>query len=205
MYVARILYPVEVLGYGKRIGIWFVGCPHKCYNCSNPELWEFDKRYEISLANILCLIKDISTDNVVDGFTITGGEPFYQCEQLNELTTELIKISDDILIYSGYTIEQLHKLDKTSIESTLSQIAVLIDGKYIEAQNIGTILRGSVNQRIHIINNKHRDRYEIYLNNNAHAIQNFNTGDGIVSVGIHKPNFMVELNSKVSVKGLEEA
>lgn len=36
MYVARILYPVEVLGPGKRVGIWFSGCPSKCKGCSNP-------------------------------------------------------------------------------------------------------------------------------------------------------------------------
>lgn len=43
MYIARILYPVEVLGPGKRIGIWFCGCPRRCEGCSNPELWEFQK------------------------------------------------------------------------------------------------------------------------------------------------------------------
>lgn len=36
MYVAGILYPVEVLGPGKRIGIWFSGCLSKCKGCSNP-------------------------------------------------------------------------------------------------------------------------------------------------------------------------
>lgn len=36
MYIARILYPVEVLGPGKRIGIWFCGCPRRCEGCSQP-------------------------------------------------------------------------------------------------------------------------------------------------------------------------
>lgn len=36
MYVAGILYPVEVFGPGKRIGIWFSGCLSKCKGCSNP-------------------------------------------------------------------------------------------------------------------------------------------------------------------------
>lgn len=49
MYVARILYPVMVLGPGKRIGIWFVGCRHQCKGCSNPELWETAEKYQITL------------------------------------------------------------------------------------------------------------------------------------------------------------
>ena len=40
IYVARILYPVKVLGPGNRVGIWLAGCDHKCLGCSNPELWE---------------------------------------------------------------------------------------------------------------------------------------------------------------------
>lgn len=46
MYVARILYPVEVLGPGKRVGICFYGCPRKCKGCSNPRLWNFQERYK---------------------------------------------------------------------------------------------------------------------------------------------------------------
>ena len=44
MYVARILYPVKVLGPGNRIGIWVSGCNHRCKGCSNPELWKQEER-----------------------------------------------------------------------------------------------------------------------------------------------------------------
>ena len=40
MYVSRVLYPVNVLGIGNRVGIWTSICKHKCIGCSNPELWE---------------------------------------------------------------------------------------------------------------------------------------------------------------------
>ena len=102
MNVARILYPVEALGPGKRIGIWLCGCPHRCDGCSNPELWETDIRYETSIDNILKLINGISEKYHIDGFTITGGDPFFQPESLDVLTEQLIKINDDILIYTGY-------------------------------------------------------------------------------------------------------
>ena len=189
MYIARILYPIEVLGYGKRVGIWFAGCPHGCVACSNPELWESDPNHEITLDNLMSLIQDVCHNNEVDGFTITGGEPFCQSDELDKLVTELNEISDDILIYSGYTLEELKEMQNTSVDHIIAGIAVLIDGKYIESKNNGAILRGSDNQKIYILNEKHKLRYDNYLKNAVNAIQNFNTGVGIVSVGIHKRDF----------------
>lgn len=76
MYVARILYPVSVLGPGKRIGIWFNGCNHHCLGCSNPELWEPQERYKTTLETIMQLISHVCVAHPVDGFTLTGGDPF---------------------------------------------------------------------------------------------------------------------------------
>lgn len=195
MYVARILYPVEVLGPGKRIGIWFCGCPHKCKGCSNPELWEFQEKYKTSLETILTLIETIAKEHQVDGFTITGGDPMYQAADLQKLTMHLCKISSDILVYTGYEIEELPK-------GYLHNISVLIDGRYIEERNNNCILRGSDNQRILILDSDMGSKYSLYLQNASNQIQNFSTSDGIVSVGIHKPDFLNDLNCKIAMKGL---
>lgn len=198
MYVARILYPVEVLGPGKRIGIWFCGCPHKCKGCSNPELWEFQEKYKTSLEAILTLIETIAKEHQVDGFTITGGDPMYQAADLQKLIMHLCKLSSDILVYTGYEIEELPK-------DYLHNISVLIDGRYIEERNNNCILRGSDNQRIHILNATMQEKYNEYLQNSSNQIQNFTTTDGIISVGIHKPNFINELNGKIIEKGLKDS
>lgn len=195
MYVARILYPVEVLGPGKRIGIWFCGCPHKCKGCSNPELWEFQEKYKTSLEAILTLIETIAKEHQVDGFTITGGDPMYQAADLQKLIMHLCKISSDILVYTGYEIEEVPK-------EYLHNISVLIDGRYIEERNNNCLLRGSDNQRIHILDSDMGSKYSLYLQNASNQIQNFSTSDGIVSVGIHKPDFLNDLNCKIAVKGL---
>lgn len=195
MYVARILYPVEVLGPGKRIGIWFCGCPHKCKGCSNPELWEFQEKYKTSLEAILTLIETIAKEHQVDGFTITGGDPMYQADDLQKLVMHLCKISSDILVYTGYEIEELPK-------EYLHNISVLIDGKYIEERNNNCILRGSDNQRIFILNTDVHKKYNEYLKNASNQIQNFTTSDGIVSVGIHRSHFIDDLNGKIIEKGL---
>ena len=125
MYVARILYPVEVLGPGKRIGIWFCGCPRRCKGCSNPELWEFQERYKTTPEAVYALVDRITAKHQIDGFTITGGDPLWQPEELKKLIKLLSGISTDILVYTGYKIEELSS-------SAIQGIAVLIDGEYIE-------------------------------------------------------------------------
>lgn len=195
MYVARVLYPVEVLGPGKRVGIWFCGCPRRCKGCSNPELWEFQNRYYTSPQLVCDLIKQIAQDHPIDGFTITGGDPLYQADDLQQLIMLLKNISDDILVYTGYSIEEL---DMKQLEG----VSVLIDGEYIEHRNTNCVLRGSDNQRIHILDQKLKKKYCNYLGAAKNQIQNFMTSDGVISVGIHKPNFISELNNAVSGKGL---
>ena len=183
MYIARILYPIEVLGPGKRIGIWFCGCSHRCKGFSNPELWQQHEKYKISVDAVCELIHQISDANPVDGFTITGGDPMEQSSELSVLLQKIKAISDDILVYTGFEIEEL-------TTKQLENISVLIDGKYKEELNNNSLLRGSFNQRIHILEEKQRVKYENYLSTESNKIQNFTTNDGVVSVGIHKPDFM---------------
>ena len=185
MYIARILYPIEVLGPGKRIGIWFCGCKHKCKGCSNPELWEFQEKYIISLENLMELINKVASENQVDGFTITGGDPMLQYDDLIKLIPKLKELSDDILVYPGYKLEELS-------DKNLDGISVLIDGTYQQKLNGNLLLRGSSNQKIYILEETKQEKYKEYLSKEINRIQNFITKDGIISVGIHKPDFMKE-------------
>ena len=100
MNLARILYPVQVLGPGNRIGIWLCGCNRACKGCSNPELWIQRDEFEIDVANVASLIRKVAESHIVDGFTISGGEPFQQADELLLLLSYLTPISTDILIYT---------------------------------------------------------------------------------------------------------
>lgn len=189
MNIARILYPVRVLGPGDRIGIWTVGCHRACPGCSNPELWERQPQYEISIPDLMNIIKKIASQHRVDGFTISGGEPMNQSEDLAVLMDKLQKISRDILIYTGYTLDDLKSSKDSSICKVLSQTTALIDGAYIENLNDNSLLRGSSNQKIHILCSDFESKYRDYLRSASNQIQNFTTSDGIVSVGIHRAGF----------------
>lgn len=127
--------------------------------------------------------------------TITGGDPMAQSEDLQKLLTLLRRISRDILVYTGYQKEEL-------TEEQLKNIAVLIDGEYIEERNTNCILRGSDDQRIYVLDEALGDKYKKYCATYKNQIQNFMTADGVISVGIHRPGFIHELNETVSEKGL---
>ena len=60
-----------------------MGCPHKCYHCSNPELWASDESKNIAVSDLISKLYDYK--NKADGVTITGGDPFFQAEELYEL------------------------------------------------------------------------------------------------------------------------
>lgn len=199
MYLARILYPVKVLGPGNRIGIWFDGCTHGCKGCSNPELWDFQERYNISIDNVTRLIKSIADKQPVDGFTITGGDPFEQADDLDVLLGLIAEISSDIIVYTGYDYELL----KATYPSVLKKIAVLIDGKYVEEKNNNCFMRGSSNQNIIVLNSDYQELYDEYLRDGENQIQNFTSNDGVISVGIHRSGYNDELNNLMEKMGLE--
>lgn len=199
MYVARILYPVNVLGPGKRIGIWFNGCNHHCPGCSNPELWEPQERYKTTLQILMRLVKHICNNQAVDGFTLTGGDPFAQADALQQLLPELSKFSNDILVYTGFDYEEI----LLKYPEIVSQIGVMIDGKYMQERNNGAVLRGSDNQRIIILNDRLADKYSCYLSTAQNEIQNFTSLDGVISVGIHKPGYENQVDILLRGKGLE--
>ncbi|MBQ7906738.1 MAG: radical SAM protein [Clostridia bacterium] len=160
MQIGKVVFPVTTLGPGTRIGIWTQGCYRACKGCSNPELQLFDKSKEISVTELVSRIKDFS----FDGVTISGGEPFVQVEELYLLIKELRMLGvDDILIYSGFTKEELESRQDEKIYYILSEISVLIDGPFIAELVDDVPLRGSSNQRVWLFKDKYKDAYRQFL------------------------------------------
>lgn len=200
MYVARLLYPVKVLGPGKRIGIWFNGCKHACKGCSNPELWELRKEYKTSNDVIKQLADSVANSNFVEGFTLTGGDPFEQPEALLQVLKYINQINSDVIVYTGYKYEEI----KEKHSEILKYISVLIDGPYVEDMNDNSFLRGSSNQNIIILKDEYRDKYESYIRDGKNEIQNFSARDSVISVGIHRKGYERNLEDIVKKMRLEE-
>ncbi len=135
-------------GPGIRFVIFSQGCPHKCTDCHNPETHDFTGGYDCKIEKI---IEAISENPNVDKVTFSGGEPTCQCEAFANIAAALKKRNIHILMYSGYTFEQLMERSKNEedLRRLLKYVDVLIDGPYMkEDRDLTLKFRGSSNQRI---------------------------------------------------------
>lgn len=184
MQIDRILYPITSLGPGKRIGIWTLGCLKKCPKCANPELRSFDKSKDLPIKSLDAIISFIDF-SIIDGITISGGEPFCQSEDLLELLVLLYRKKKDILVFTGYTFDELNFSDNPYIRECFRYIGVLVTGEYIDELNDNhTPLLASTNQEIIFLKQNLRPLYGEYQKK-GRQIQNIFHNNEMMSVGIH--------------------
>lgn len=157
MNIARLYYPVLTLGPGRRLGIWTRGCPRRCPGCMSEDMQQTLPSSELTVENLIRAADSVFSSRVVDGVTISGGEPLAQPEELTVLLRHLRNRTDDILMYTGYTMEEIRT---DPVRHRSAQIAdVLITGPYAEELNDGRALRGSSNQEIIFNTPNIRERY----------------------------------------------
>ena len=187
MLVDRIIYPIKTLGPGKRIAVWTMGCSKHCFRCSNPELWPFKKENDIDIYRLADILIKITKSNDVDGITFTGGDPMEQAEEMACLLQKICEFFDDIIIYTGFRLEDLERNLPVNILTILKdRISILIDGPYIDCLNDGkSAMIGSVNQRHIFFDKTKMEKYKKYCINFGRKIQNVYYDKGIISVGIH--------------------
>ena len=143
----NVEYDSIVDGEGMRIVLWTQGCPHNCIGCHNPSTHSFKDGF---LTNTEDIIKDLS-ENIKyhDGITLSGGDPFIQAKAVNEIASYIKSEGKDVWAYTGYDFEELLKSNNKDINNLLSNIDVLVDGKFIlEEFSMDLYYRGSRNQRI---------------------------------------------------------
>lgn len=160
MKIGKILFPVTTLGRGKRLGIWVQGCNRFCEGCSNPELQTFDESKEVSVEEVFESVKNLP----FDGVTFSGGEPFLQSRELGKLI-DLFKKGgcDDILVYTGFTMEELVTSGNDDVDYVLSNISVLVDGPFVKSLVDDIPLRGSKNQVVWVLDKKYESDYRKIL------------------------------------------
>lgn len=184
MQVDRLLFPVTALGPGNRLALWMIGCHKKCKKCANPELRMFDTTRNISVDRLEEIILKMDI-NRIDGVTISGGEPFAQSAELKRLLKKISSRVEDILVFSGYTYEELLEMQNNDVQDCFSYIGVLISGEYIDEKNDNkTALIASTNQKMYFFKENLKERYNRYMNK-GRQIQNVYLNDELMSIGIH--------------------
>lgn len=145
MKVMSIHHDSVVDGEGIRTVIFFAGCPHFCKGCHNPRSWNIKNGTEMSMEEI----RDEVLSNPLTDVTFSGGDPFFQADEVKVLAKELKEHGKNIWIYTGYTHEQIKDHPNPSFQELLLFCDVLVDGPFILAKKDLTLpFRGSSNQRI---------------------------------------------------------
>lgn len=154
-------------GPGIRVTLFVSGCLLHCKGCQNKCCWDFNYGKELNDEVISDIITYLKPD-YIRGFTLCGGEPFSQNNQLScyNILNKIKHIypEKDIWCYTGYYLETIpytkYKYDM------LKLIDVLVEGPYIEDLRDITsfnIWRGSTNQRIIDIKETLKQNKKIYL------------------------------------------
>ena len=133
-------------GPGIRYTIFTQGCPHHCPGCHNPQTHDFAGGQDADVENIL---KEIFNNPILSGVTFSGGEPFCQAEALVPIAEAIKEKGKHLMIYTGYLLEHLQKMENAGVQRLLELADVIVDGPFIMAEkNLTLSYRGSENQRV---------------------------------------------------------
>lgn len=143
--IAGVANDSIVDGPGIRLTVFTQGCPHHCPGCHNPQTHAFDGGREEDCGQILKMMEE---NPLLDGITLSGGEPFCQSEACIVLAEAAHAAGLNVWCYSGYTYEQLMSGKQVWLE-LLKHVDVLVDGQFVlEKRTLECPWRGSSNQRL---------------------------------------------------------
>lgn len=132
-------------GPGIRMAIFFQGCLHKCEGCHNPGSWPMYGGEKVDTND---LMKKMANDPLLDGITLSGGEPFLQPQPALALARFARQKGLSVWCYTGYTFEQINEWQDNR-KTLLQNIDVLVDGPFkLEEKSLDVPWRGSRNQRL---------------------------------------------------------
>lgn len=135
-------------GPGIRYAVFTQGCPHNCEGCHNPNSHDMNGGYLEEIADI---IEKIKANPLLDGVTLSGGEPFMQAKECAEIAKAAHEIGLNVVTYTGFTFEELMQgaNDENGFLELLENTDILVDGKFIlSKRSIDLNFKGSSNQRL---------------------------------------------------------
>lgn len=132
-------------GPGFRYVVFTQGCPHHCPGCHNPQTHSFEGGYD---ADIPAMLEEIRRDPLLDGITLSGGDPMEQPAPCTALAEGAHKMGLNVWTYTGYTWEALLEENNPERMMLLKSTDVLVDGPFLmDQRSLELRFKGSKNQR----------------------------------------------------------
>jgi anaerobic ribonucleoside-triphosphate reductase activating protein len=134
-------------GPGIRFVVFAQGCRHRCPGCHNPETHPFAGGQKIEVRDVL---RRMRKNPLLDGITLSGGDPFEQAEGFGALAELAKKNGYHVMTYTGYLFEfLLEHGEERGWGRLLTWTDLLVDGPFDLARRFPpSRFRGSSNQRI---------------------------------------------------------
>jgi anaerobic ribonucleoside-triphosphate reductase activating protein len=82
MRSAGLMQDSIVDGPGLRFVVFTQGCPHRCAGCHNPDTHDPEGGREMPVSEV---VRQMLSNPLTDGVTLTGGEPFFQAAACAEI------------------------------------------------------------------------------------------------------------------------
>ena len=152
LHIADFVAATEAEGPGRRFALWLQGCPLRCAGCCNPEMFAFDGGKQVAKEVLLAEIDDARRGHEIEGITLLGGEPTVQAAAIAELAAEVQQRGLSVMLFSGYTLDELRQRSDPAIDALLRHTDILVDGPY--CRDLPETRRrwiGSQNQVVHFL------------------------------------------------------
>jgi anaerobic ribonucleoside-triphosphate reductase activating protein len=105
--------------------------------------------------------------------------------------------------YSGFTRTELENSAGAGRQRLFSQLDILIDGPYVANLSASLLWRGSSNQQIHFLTERHRDLLPSLADRSAGVEVHLNTKGELFWAGVPEPGFQNILARGLRGRGLE--
>lgn len=149
LHIAGVNYESTADAKGVSTVIFFSGCKHHCDGCHSPNTWDFDYGTEVTDELIASIREEIKKRKFVKTLVLSGGDPFYSAKEVNEFLNKLDLPHYSVWAYTGFTLDELEKMNDEDINELLGRCDHLVDGPFIKEQRDITLkYRGSSNQNI---------------------------------------------------------
>lgn len=134
-------------GPGFRLSVFAQGCPHACPGCHNPQSQGFEGGTEVEVESI---IQKMDQNPLLDGITLTGGEPFHQASAMAAIGRAARSRGLHVITFTGWTWEELTAPGQPAEwRELLEATDVLVDGPFeLALRSLDLNFRGSKNQRV---------------------------------------------------------
>ncbi len=127
-------------------GLRFTICSHGCPGCHNPGTHDPSGGEE---ATVEALAAQFQANPLLDGVTLSGGEPFAQAADCAQVARRAHQAGLNVWTYTGYLFEAIQAKGDPAWEALLRETDVLVDGPFLLGEKTyGLPFRGSRNQRL---------------------------------------------------------